>query len=543
MDIFEAFHVFFKDIIFTLCEIVFFSLVFLILYIVIQTLFRRIGSISFFKKNIEYSKIIFKKIKYFLIYVYILLIVTLLSYNGYLIYKNIGVYQNAIDTLSKIPKEFWIEILLGIVKIIVVSIGAHYFIRLSSKILNKAQLRSKAYKNIKSNNEIIDNFFLKLKKIIKNSIFLLVLIYSMNILFFPKIFLSSMYIILKIYLITSGGILLTRAATIVVDSFEDLSKRYWYRKDYLGWYHRLKSLLPLFRRCLEYIIYVWITSLAMLQISFFAKYVPFGTAIIKIIGIFFITRVVVEFLKLFVDKYIIRSEDDSFNQQRETLIPITKSFLQIIVYFVALVLVLRALNINPMSILAGAGIFGLVIGMGAQSLINDLVAGIFILFESIFLVGDYIETGTSHGIVESILLRTTKIRDPNGQLHILRNGQINQVENYSKGYTFAVVEVGVAYDSDLEHVFQVLNNVGKKIKEKNSNVLEKLVVQGIKEFGESELLIRTLTKVKPGYHLNVVYELRNMIKNEFDLEGIEIPFARRVVIIKNQSDIDKKNNV
>jgi len=542
MDIFEAFHVFFKDIIFTLCEIVFLSLVFSTIYIVIRTLSRSLASLYFFKKNIEYSKIILKKIKLFLIYIYILLIVTLLSYNGYLIYKNIDVYENAIVTLSKIPKEFWVEILLGILKIIVVSIGAHYFTKLSSKILNKAQLRSKAYKNIKSNNEIIDNFFFKLKKIIKSSIILLVLIYSMNILFFPKIFLSSMYIILKIYLITSGGILLTRAATIVVDSFEDLSKRYWYRKDYVGWYNRLKSLLPLFRRCLEYIIYVWITSLAMLQISFFAKYVPFGTAIIKIIGIFFITRVVVEFLKLFVDKYMMKSKNDSFNQQRDTLIPITKSFLQIIVYFVALVLVLRALNINPLSILAGAGIFGLIIGMGAQSLINDLVAGIFILFESIFLVGDYIETGTSHGIVESILLRTTKIRDPNGQLHILRNGQINQVENFSKGYTFAVVEVGVAYDSDLEHVFKVLDDVGEKIKEKNPNVLEKLVVQGIKEFGESELLIRTLTRVKPGYHLKVVYELRNMIKNEFDLEGIEIPFARRVVIIKNQSDIDKENN-
>ncbi|WP_259381408.1 mechanosensitive ion channel family protein [Psychrilyobacter sp. S5] len=445
--------------------------------------------------------------------------------------------------MSGIPSEFWTGLLVGALKIILVSVAAHYFIKLNSKILDKAQIKSKAYKNLKSNNETIDNFFFRLQKIIKNSIIFLILIYAMNLLFFPERFINNMYVVLKIYLIASGGILLARAATVVVDSLEDLSKRHRYREDYLEWYNRLNSLLPLFRRCLEYIIYVWITSLAMLQISFFSKYVPFGTAAVQIIGIFFITRMVVEILKLFVDKYMMKSENELLNKQRRTLIPIMKSFLQTIVYFIALILTLRALKINPVPILAGAGIFSLVIGMGAQSLINDIVAGIFILFESIFLVGDYIETGSSHGVVESIFLRTTKIRDPNGQLHILRNGQINEVENYSKGYTFAVVEVGVAYDSDLEYVFQVLNDIGKRIKEKNPSVLEELVVRGIKEFGESELLIRTVTKVRPGHHLSVVFELRNMIKNEFDLKGIEIPFARRVVIIKNQSETEQKKNI
>ncbi|MCS5421797.1 mechanosensitive ion channel family protein [Psychrilyobacter piezotolerans] len=543
MDVFEVFHVFFKDIIFTLCELVFLTTVFLIIYIVIRTLFKKVGYISFFKKDKEYSEIILKKIKFFLIFIYIFLILALLGYNGYLIYKNIGVYQNAVSTVSGIPSEFWTGLLVGALKIILVSVAAHYFIKLNSKILDKAQIKSKAYKNLKSNNETIDNFFFRLQKIIKNSIIFLILIYAMNLLFFPERFINNMYVVLKIYLIASGGILLARAATVVVDSLEDLSKRHRYREDYLEWYNRLNSLLPLFRRCLEYIIYVWITSLAMLQISFFSKYVPFGTAAVQIIGIFFITRMVVEILKLFVDKYMMKSENELLNKQRRTLIPIMKSFLQTIVYFIALILTLRALKINPVPILAGAGIFSLVIGMGAQSLINDIVAGIFILFESIFLVGDYIETGSSHGVVESIFLRTTKIRDPNGQLHILRNGQINEVENYSKGYTFAVVEVGVAYDSDLEYVFQVLNDIGKRIKEKNPSVLEELVVRGIKEFGESELLIRTVTKVRPGHHLSVVFELRNMIKNEFDLKGIEIPFARRVVIIKNQSETEQKKNI
>ncbi|WP_320048079.1 mechanosensitive ion channel family protein [uncultured Ilyobacter sp.] len=537
MEILKPFEFFLKDIIFIVGEIITLSVLFLLVYIIFRVLFRKIDYIPFLKKYKEHSKIILKKIKRFLIYSYISIFVLLMGYNGYLFYKKIGIYENVLHLASKIPNKFWIEILIGSVKLVLVCIGANYLIKIISKILNKAQAAAKEYKNISSNNETIDSFFLRLHTIIKNSIKFLVVIYAMNLMFFPEVFLNNMYVLLKIYLIISGGILFTKAATAVVDSLEDLSKRYWYREDYVGWYNRLNNLLPLFRRCLEYVIYIWVTSLAMLQISFFERFVPFGTSIVQIIGIFFITRVIVELLKFFVDKYMVKSENQILNKQRQTLVPITKSILQSIIYFIAFVLMLRALNINPLPILAGAGIFGLVIGMGAQSLINDIVAGIFILFESIFLVGDYIETGSARGIVESVFLRTTKIRDPNGQLHILRNGQINGVENYSKGYTFAVVEVGVAYDSDLKHVFSVLTNVGKKIKDNNSSVLEELVVQGIKEFGESELLIRTFTKVRPGHHFNVAYELRNTIKDEFDNEGIEIPFARRVLIFKNQDEI------
>ncbi len=537
MEMFETFQFFLKDIIFVAGELLSVSVLFLMIYIIFKVLFKKIDYISFLKKYKEQSNMILKKIKRFLIYIYILIFIILMSYNGYLLYKKIGIYDNALDLASKIPSEFWIELLKGSIKIALAVVVAHYFIKIVLKILDKLQASAKAYKNISSNNETIDSFFLRLRIIVKNCTKFLVVIYVMKLMMFPEVFLSNMYVLLKIYLIISGGMLFTKAATAVVDSLEDLSKRYWYREDYVGWYNRLNNLLPLFRRCLEYVIYIWVTSLAMLQISFFAKFVPFGTAIVQIIGIFFITRVIVELLKFFVDKYMVKSENQLLNKQRQTLVPITKSILQSVVYFIAFVLMLRALNINPLPILAGAGIFGLVIGMGAQSLINDVVAGIFILFESIFLVGDYIETGSARGIVESVFLRTTKIRDPNGQLHILRNGQINGVENYSKGYTFAVVEVGVAYDSDLKHVFSVLTNVGKKIKEKNSSVLEELVVQGIKEFGESELLIRTFTKVRPGHHFNVAYELRNMIKDEFDNEGIEIPFARRVLIFKNEDEV------
>lgn len=229
------------------------------------------------------------------------------------------------------------------------------------------------------------------------------------------------------------------------------------------------------------------------------------------------------------------------NQKQQTLTPIIKTLLQYGIYFIAFMLMLRAVGINPLPLLAGAGILGVVIGMGAQPLINDLVSGFFILFEGLFLVEDYIETESARGIVEAIHIRTTRVRDPDGQLHILRNGQINSVVSYSKEYTFAVVEVGVAYDSNLDHVFRVLDKIGGQLKDNNLEVIEPLKVKGIKEFGESELLIRTLTKVRPGCHRRVAFELREMIKKAFDQEGIEIPFARRVIIFENDKNSPSEN--
>jgi small conductance mechanosensitive channel len=196
------------------------------------------------------------------------------------------------------------------------------------------------------------------------------------------------------------------------------------------------------------------------------------------------------------------------------------------------VLTLNALSLNVTPILAGAGIATVVIGLSAQPLINDIVSGFFILFENMFLVGDYIETGDARGVVEAIDIRTTRIRDPDGQQHILRNGQINDIVSFSKKYTFAVVQVGVAYESDLDHDYAVLKQAGIDLKLNDKNVIAPTEVQGLQDFGASELTIRTVTRVKPGRHLQVERDYRKLVKEAFDREGIEIPFAQRVITFK-----------
>jgi small conductance mechanosensitive channel len=181
--------------------------------------------------------------------------------------------------------------------------------------------------------------------------------------------------------------------------------------------------------------------------------------------------------------------------------------------------VLGTLGFNPLPFLAGAGLLGLVIGFGAQSLINDVVSGFFILFENIYMVGDLIEGGGAKGTVEAIEFRTTRIRDPDGRLHIVRNGDMKQVINYSKDYAFAVVPVDVSYDADMRTVFATLKEAGERLHAESRDVLEPTEIDGITAFGPTSLTVRTRTRVRPGRHEWVASQFRLVIKEAFDREA------------------------
>jgi len=228
-----------------------------------------------------------------------------------------------------------------------------------------------------------------------------------------------------------------------------------------------------------------------------------------------------------------------------TTIPLIQSSLKYLIYFGSGIWILDVFGIDPAPILAAAGILGLAISLGAQNLVNDMVSGFFILFENYYLVGDFIEMEDAMGVVEAIELRTTRIRHPNGQVHIIRNGEIAKIVNYSKEYIYAVVNVGVDYNSDLDLVYTVLKNIGQQLKENYpQEVLEATKVDGIEEFEDSSILIRTLTKLNPhnsrrGVHNYIQRILRKMIKEAFDREGIQIPFPQRVVTLPQGDSLDK----
>ncbi len=279
--------------------------------------------------------------------------------------------------------------------------------------------------------------------------------------------------------------------------------------------------------------------MAVDQIESLAELVPLGKTTVKIMAIIIITGLSIAIGTLVVEEIILNQENLTEVQKRKrlTTIPLIQSSLKYLIYFGSGIWILDVFGIDPAPILAAAGILGLAISLGAQNLVNDMVSGFFILFENYYLVGDFIEMDDAMGVVEAIELRTTRIRHPNGQVHIIRNGEIAKIVNYSKEYIYAVVDVGVAYNSDLDLVYTVLENVGQEL-QKNypQEVLEATEVDGVEEFEDSSILIRTLTKLNPhnsrrGVHKYIQRILRKMIKEAFDREGIQIPFPQRVVTL------------
>jgi len=513
-------------------------ILFLLVYVLLGMISRRSGKIPFLHKHRDLLEMTQSFFRRFLLLMGLVLALAIVVSNGYLIYQKTDVLAYTLEKIDQIPPDFWTDLGISMAKILGLVILAAFIIRKIRPVLTKLQERLKAYEQLKANDESIEAFFSSLNRILRNGIWLLVLVVAAQLLPLPPSVSGLFLLVLRIYLIISIGLLLVKSMTAVVDSLDALSKKYWYRKEVLGWYDRLAGLVPLLRKCLEYIIYVSAASLVLMQLQAIAELAVYGPLLIQVIGIIFLARVAVELVNLLVDRSFSKQDDLSAaeRQQKLTIVPIIKSLAKYVAYFAALVMVLYTLNINPTPLLAGAGILGIVVGLGAQALINDIVSGFFIIFENIFLVGDYIETGSARGVVESIEIRTTRIRNPDGQLHIMRNGTLGDIVNFSKEYTNAVVEVGVAYDSNLNDVYRVINEVGTKLDELYEDVFEPTEVQGLNSFGESDLLIRTVTKVKPGRHFSVARQMRKMLKEAFDREGIEIPFARRVLIFQNDEE-------
>lgn len=181
-------------------------------------------------------------------------------------------------------------------------------------------------------------------------------------------------------------------------------------------------------------------------------------------------------------------------------------------------------------LLAGVGVAGLAISFGAQSLVKDVISGFFILLENQFGVGDIVEINGVGGVVERMTMRVVMLRDVNGVLHMIPNGTINIVSNKTRGWSRAVLDIGVAYKEDVDRVIRVLRDVARGLwtdPEWKRWLIEEPAVWGVETLADSAVNIRIVANVQPGKQWEVGRELRRRIKNRFDSEGIEIPFPQR----------------
>lgn len=212
----------------------------------------------------------------------------------------------------------------------------------------------------------------------------------------------------------------------------------------------------------------------------------------------------------------------------DTVKMVSKNIYRVLLMFIAFITILGYF-IDVKSILAVAGIGGIAIGFGAQSLVEDIVNGVFIFMEDHYAVDEYISIDKYNGLVEDIGLRTTKIRDFNGDLHIIHNRKIAEITNHSRGDMRALVDIPVAYEENLERCMEILEKLCGEIAEGNESIIEGPVVMGVQALESSSVLIRVSAKTLPMEQWNVERLMRLRIKEEFDREGIEIPYDKRVI--------------
>ncbi|MGH9179662.1 MAG: mechanosensitive ion channel family protein, partial [Acidimicrobiales bacterium] len=220
------------------------------------------------------------------------------------------------------------------------------------------------------------------------------------------------------------------------------------------------------------------------------------------------------------------------SKRAETIGDLIRSISGFAVWTVAVLMVLSELGLNLGPLIAGAGIVGVALGFGAQNLVRDFISGIFMLAEDQYGVGDVIDVGPATGRVEGVSLRTTRLRDLNGTVWHVPNGEIQRVGNKSQQWARAVVDVDVAYDTDIKRATGVIKATADAMwrdETSPSMMIEEPEVLGVENLGADGIAIRLMVKTAPDAQLAVARELRARIKRAFDAEGIEIPFPQRTV--------------
>ncbi|GAA4724394.1 mechanosensitive ion channel family protein [Brevibacillus fulvus] len=257
--------------------------------------------------------------------------------------------------------------------------------------------------------------------------------------------------------------------------------------------------------------------------------------LIKVIVIIVAANLLLKIIHAAVNRIFGKREGGLIDKRRiDTLRELANNGATYLIYFVAILLVVQQFGFDLRPLLVSAGVLGLAIGFGAQSLVRDVITGFFILFEDQFAVGDTVTINNFTGTVETIGLRITRIKSWTGEIHIIPNGSITQVTNFSLQNSIAVVDVSVAYEEDLTHVEKVLAEVAVQAKQQLDDIVKEPQVLGVQAFGAHDMVIRMTAECNPNTHFAVARKLRAMIKAEFEKQGIEIPYPK-MVMANNQT--------
>ena len=251
-------------------------------------------------------------------------------------------------------------------------------------------------------------------------------------------------------------------------------------------------------------------------------------------------RLVMRSIRALQTRLASASHDDEEKKRVETLGRVFGYITSVTIVVVAIMLVLSEMGVSIAPLLATAGVAGIAIGFGAQSVVKDYFTGIVMLLENQIRQGDIVEVAGKAGFVEEVTLRYVRLRDYQGSVHFVPNGVITTVTNLSRNFAFAVIDIGVSYRTNIEQVFALMREVAKELREDPSfgqRILDDIEIAGVEQWADSAVMIKARIKVIALWHGPIRREFLRRLKLAFDANKIEIPFPQRVV----HTMIDKDN--
>ncbi len=273
---------------------------------------------------------------------------------------------------------------------------------------------------------------------------------------------------------------------------------------------------------------------------------PVGQAVLQrlatIILIVAVALIVWEVVSAAIEQYLAGKDRDgntiTRSQRAQTLLPLVRNVVLVVLAVMVILTVLSELGINIGPLIAGAGIVGLAVGFGAQTMVKDFITGFFILIEDTVAVGDIVELGGHSGKVEAMSIRSIQLRDFSGQVHRIPFSEVTTTVNKSKEFSFATFDIGVGYSEDIDRCIEVIRDVGNKMAadEEYAAVIDgDMNIMGVQALGDSAVVIRARIQVKPGKQFGLQRAFNRLIKIRFDKEGIEIPFPHRTLYFGEDS--------
>ncbi|MEE0776902.1 MAG: mechanosensitive ion channel family protein [Bacillota bacterium] len=267
----------------------------------------------------------------------------------------------------------------------------------------------------------------------------------------------------------------------------------------------------------------------------------FITSVLVIFGALIVYRIVSSLIIRTFQRSFSWQSSDAPHNRGETLGHLINSVIKYVLIFIVIVVILGRLGVNVASIIATAGVLGLAVSFGAQTLVKDIIAGFFIIMENQYGVGEYVSINQNLGIVEAVEMRITKVKGFDGELYIIPNGSITDVVNYCRDHMRVKLDFGISYDSDIDKAENIIREAASAYYETHQDIMAgEPVVVGVEALMDFSVNIRLIAYTEPMTQWDVARGLRKAVKQALDAEGIKIPFPVQEIIHGEDEPHEKK---